>query len=200
MQPHHPPLCLSSSRFMHRHQVANMMALNISRFEWSVYEEAAHSTLDCFKITVDFSPHQSKCETPVLPVTAIDTLPKQPWDTPPRGTPSTFGPWEWQPQYEALLGSAGFFYLRCQACIISTSSVGLQKPVQTAHCPQRYLIFLKVSWPLWTVCFHFVILNPQAVHCKCMQLTTPGSTRKTGQIHIQSALLMARKTCHFPFS
>ena len=41
---------------------------------------------------------------------------------------------------------------------------GLQKPVKTVHCTQRYLLFLKVSGPLWTVCFNFVILNPQAVH------------------------------------
>ena len=92
MQPHHPPLCLSPSRFTHRHQVANMMTLNISRFEWSVYEEAAHSTLDCFKITVDFSPRQSKCETPALPMTAIDTLPKQPWYTPPERPHPHLGP------------------------------------------------------------------------------------------------------------
>ena len=44
-----------------------------------------------------------------------------------RWTPSTFGPWELQPQYEALLGSADFFHLRCQACVINTSSVGTVK-------------------------------------------------------------------------
>lgn len=181
MQPHHPPSAYPPSRAS-----CTPPSGKYNGFEhlqvWVIsFMRKQHIPLWTVSKLQDFLPYQSKCETPALPRTAIDT--------PFQSSLETFLPEG--PHPHSGLGNGSPSMKHCWALLVfstsgarhvsSVQAVWVAKPVQTAHCPQRYLIFLKVSWPLRTVCFHFVILNPQAVHCKCMQLTTPGSTRKQGR-------------------
>lgn len=180
MQPHHPPLCCIRPVFMHfRHQVGKYKWLWTSPgLSDQFSEEAAHSTGLFQNYSGFFS----------LSVKMWNSCAPQDSDRHSSSSLETFLP-EDLIHIQALGMAAPVWSTAGPLLVFSTSGARHVSSVQAVwgckslcklHIVPKGISSFESVLTTPDSLLPFCDSKPQAVHCKCMQLTTPGSTRKTG--------------------